>query len=384
MADTPTQTKFVATSASARGVKQARDTVYIRRVVSPKPPSPPPEQPACEDIIMEDPQPPALESTLPPESSSPVLITDDLPPGSPMKQDPLHLEQQSELIEPHPTLPTVNPFVMVTEPATPPSADEPISSGLRRTTRARRTADPASKVRSRPSTRRKATPCQFDDVFSGMSVTALKELTSSNTEKNQHYLAAKLETEVVRKEGARPESPAVKIRTVVQRQQEEKERERSERAKRRAKRHSNNESTLMSDVEASSEAGFSSSCDDQMEDVEDVANLGADGLPKHRRGAGDEEDYETPEKPLRNSQARRFDDRSGDNIDKTVNWDRGLFTLVYLDEVKLGTRQTFKENRTLKGILTPAAKVIISLRSFSNTGHSFCHYYSLRLFGLIP
>jgi hypothetical protein len=369
------------------GFKQGRDTVYIRRVVSPKPPSPPPEQPslepACEDTIMEDPQPPALKSTLPPGLSSPVLITCDLPPGSPMKQDPRHLEQ-SELIEPHPILPTPNPSIIVTEPATPPSANEPISSGLRRTTRARRTEDPASKVRSRPSTRRKATPCQFDDVFSGMSITALKELTSSNTEKNQHYLAAKLETEVVRKEGARPESPAVKIRTVVQRQQEEKEMERGERAKRRAKRRRNNQTTLLSDVEASSEAGFSSSCDDQMEDVEDVAILNADGLPKHRRGAGDEEDYVTPEKPLRNSQARRFDDRSGDNVDKTVNWDRGLFTLVYLDEVKLGTRQTFKENRTLKGILTPAAKVTISLGFFSDAGHSFCHYYPLRLFGLIP
>jgi len=215
-----------------------------------------------------------------------------------------------------------------------------------------------------------------------MSITALKELTSSNTEKNQHYLAAKLETEVVRKEGARPESPAVKIRTVVQRQQEEKERERGERAKRRAKRNGNNETTLMSDVEASSEAGFSSSCDDQTEDVEDVAIFNADGLLKHRRGAGDEEDYVTPEKPLRNSQARRIDDRSGDNNDKTVNWDRGLFTFVYLDEVKLGTRQTFKENRTLKGILTPAAKVTISF--FSGTGHSLCHHAPLRLFGLIP
>jgi len=41
-----------------------------------------------------------------------------------------------------------------------------------------------------------------------------------------------------------------------------------------------------------------------------------------------------------------------------VKWDRGLFTSVYLDEVKLGTRQPLKENRSLKGILAPTAKAL--------------------------
>lgn len=339
------------------------------------PPSPSqvPEQPsiepACEDTIMENCQslvPYSTEPTPPPESSSPVYIMNELTPGSPMKQDHLHTEQL-EPIESHSSVLAPNPIIQELE--IHPSINEPISSGLRRTTRSRRSADSANKVSSRTSTRRKAAPCQFDDVFSGMSITALKELTSSNTEKNQHYLAAKLETEVVRKEGPRPESPAVKIRTVVQKQQEEKEKERADRAKRRSKRNSNDD-TIMSDIEVSSDAGFSSSCEDHMEGVEDDMIFDPDRSPKHRRGAGDETDYETPEKPLRDVKARLFDDKPGDDNDRRVKWDRGLFTLVYLDEVKLGTRQTFKENRTLKGILAPAAKVTLCSIFLLNPGDS--------------
>ena len=80
-------------------------------------------------------------------------------------------------------------------------------------------------------------------------------------------------------------------------------------------------------------------------------------------GAGDEEDYVTPEKSLRGIRARLFDDSAGDKTmepHRRVKWDRGLYTLVYLDEVKLGSRQTLKENRILKGILAPTAKVCVS------------------------
>ena len=48
--------------------------------------------------------------------------------------------------------------------------------------------------------------------------------------------------------------------------------------------------------------------------------------------------------------------------------DRGLFTLVYIDDVKLGSRQTLKENRDLKGILAPAAKVRMGSVLFAHSG----------------
>jgi len=51
------------------------------------------------------------------------------------------------------------------------------------------------------------------------------------------------------------------------------------------------------------------------------------------------------------------DDQDGET-ERRVKWDRGLFTSVYLDEVKLGTRQPLKENRSLKGILAPTAKAL--------------------------
>jgi len=65
-----------------------------------------------------------------------------------------------------------------------------------------------------------------------MSAVALKALTFSNTTKNQQYFA-QVETEVIRKLGARPESPTTKVRTIMERQREEKGKERKERAARR-------------------------------------------------------------------------------------------------------------------------------------------------------
>ena len=263
-------------------------------------------------------------------------LSPPLSPGSSMIEDPpslLHdaLESQSK---PEPII-----------------ADKtPDASSLRRTTRSQRTA--VSEGSSRPlSTRRKPASSRMDDVFSGMSVTALKDLTISNTARNQQYLIAKLETEVVRKEGVRPESPAVKIRTIVQRQVEDKMKERAERAIRRARRSDGDMTS--SDIECSSDVGYSSPCEDR------PGESSHRSLTKHQRGPGDEEDYETPERHDRHKKTKLFVE--ADNLDseseRRVKWDRGLFTSVYLDEVKLGTRQPLKENRSLKGILAPTAKV---------------------------
>lgn len=183
-----------------------------------------------------------------------------------------------------------------------------------------------------------------DDIFSGMSMTALKALTANNTVRNQQYVVVNLETEIVRKEGARPESPAVKIKTIVQRQQEERVRQREERARRRARRHG--ETGVDGEEENGDDIGYESPS---------PGNEPHDTHPghaptKHMRGAGDEEDYETPLKNL-----------EGDVGKRRVKWDKGLFTEVFLDEVVPGTKVLAKENTTTKGCLTATAKVSFSL-----------------------
>jgi hypothetical protein len=159
-----------------------------------------------------------------------------------------------------------------------------------------------------------------------MSISTLKKLTISNTARNQEYLFAKLKTEVIRKEGARPERQVVKV---VQSEKEDQMKERAERAIRRARRSS--EDMISNDIEGGcSDVGYSE--DRSGESIP---------LPKHSRGPGDESDYDT-------------------SLLRRVKWDRVLFTSVYLDEVKLGTRQPFKESRSLKGIIAPTAKVCYS------------------------
>ena len=109
-----------------------------------------------------------------------------------------------------------------------------------------------------------------------------------------------------------------------------------------------------SDIEGCSDVGYSSPCEDR--------SGGSRPPTKHRRGPGDESDYETPERPDRHKKAKLIveADDQDDESERRVKWDRGLFTSVYLDEVKLGTRQPLKENRSLKGILAPTAKVCYS------------------------
>ncbi|CAA7271717.1 unnamed protein product [Cyclocybe aegerita] len=350
-----------STSAvSSKSKKPSGGTIRIRRVPDPlpKPPVVPqpnlpeiltPVEPGATIIVSKPRSPPQEQSneklrpvTLEPEVRS--VDNDHLPPGSPMKQDPPQNEHEKPAR-------VAAPAIVVTD--TTSTADSNVISGLRRTTRSRRivTHDviPESSSRSSTSRRKAAVSFHSDDVFSSMSITALKDLTTSNTVKNQQYLSAKLETEVIRREGLRPESPAVKIRTISQRQ-EEKERRREERAQRRARR---SDEMTSSDVEPSSDIGYSSPCEEESSDKK------GESLMKHQRGAGDEDDYETPERP--DCRRRLFDDRSTpvpQSPVRRVQWDRGLFTTVYIDEVKLGSRQTLKENRDLKGILAPTAKAL--------------------------
>ena len=193
---------------------------------------------------------------------------------------------------------------------------------------------------------------QMEMEFSGLSSVALKALTSSNTAKNQQNFVS-LATEVIRKDGCRPESPIMKVRTISQRQADEQSKGRSERAHRRARRSDDG----LSDIEGfSSDRGDSSVVEDEGEGDE---NRDEDvNLRKHRRGPGDEEDYETPVKLDRPLKRPRFQDETeAEKEKKRVKWDRGLYSEIYLDEIEVRPKKHPKEDLIKKGCLAPTAKV---------------------------
>ena len=187
-----------------------------------------------------------------------------------------------------------------------------------------------------------------------MSATALKNLTATNTVKNQAYLSVKLETAIIRKDGARPESPAVKIKTIAQREEDEKDRRKQERAARAARRSGESNASEVpgsSDIEPDSE--------EEDEEAMDTGGIGTpDGKPKHQRGAGEDEDYETPHRAFKRMRLTENGPEVMEDEKKRVKWDRGLFTVVFLDEVRLGSRPySSKSVPQSKGCLTSAAKV---------------------------
>ncbi|RDB21062.1 hypothetical protein Hypma_011585 [Hypsizygus marmoreus] len=263
-------------------------------------------------------------------------------------------------------------------PGSPAQQADGLTDGIRRrTTRVRKTINPTivadvfngTDVRTLPPRRRAAgqSSARPGTVFSGMSAVALKALTSSNTARNQKYLAAKLETEVIRKDGTRPESPTVKIRTISQRHQDEKSKQRKERAERRARRSGSGSPADQNEIEGRSDAGDSS-------DVDSGSDLDSQHSSpirrRHKRGPGDEDDYETPIKEPRLKRLKLGEDVGGSREnERRVKWDRGLFTTIYLDEVKLGTRRPPKDNIATKGCLAPTAKAL-PLDNLGNLPHA--------------
>ncbi|KAG6866899.1 hypothetical protein C0991_003814 [Blastosporella zonata] len=240
-------------------------------------------------------------------------------------------------------------------PSPDPIADiiAPPEDGVRRTTRVRKVLNPSlmtdafgsSDVKQR---RKPNAQSNLRNVsYSGMSATALRALTTSNTVRNQRYAAAKLKTQVIKREGDRPESPAVKIKTVSQREQDEKGRERKRRAARRA-RLSGEGVGKLSDEDGRSNSGS-----------EDESDWSSPPPERHKRGPGDEEDYKTPVRRFKRLKLGDGNDteESAEN-ERRVKWDRGLFTTIYLDQVKLGTRRPPKENIATKGCLAPTAKTL--------------------------
>ncbi|KAG1731899.1 hypothetical protein EDB19DRAFT_1912286 [Suillus lakei] len=189
------------------------------------------------------------------------------------------------------------------------------------------------------------------DGFMGMSAVALQALTTSNTTKNQEIFA-KLEREVIRKDGIRPESPAVKVRTISQKQREMRDRQRLARAERRARR--SEDGPGLSDGEGASEPG-------------DQSILGFDGehdendgvvWTKHRRGPGEVEDYETPDRSGRLFKRLRFGEGSQEEErePKRVKWHHGLSTEIYLDEVHPRPNSWTKNFIIEKSCLAPTSK----------------------------
>ncbi|KDQ60831.1 hypothetical protein JAAARDRAFT_31818 [Jaapia argillacea MUCL 33604] len=239
-----------------------------------------------------------------------------------------------------------------------PVADSDDTTGkVRRTSRQRKPTSYAEDVFGtvvttvRPLQPRRRQPVSRSEEkgFTGLSAVALRALTSTNTTKNQHC-HVKLETEVIRKPGPRPDSPTTKVRTILQKQQDEKGKDREARAQRRARRSEGS----VGDTDGYSEVDDLSMMDEGSSELESLALPG-----RHLKGPGDEEEYETPERPDRPSKRGRFDEAEESRGEKSVKWDRALQKTVYLDDPPPEPKDC-SSVVIPKPCLAPSAKVVSS------------------------
>lgn len=246
----------------------------------------------------------------------------------------------------------------------PAETMESNSAKARRTARSRTRTTPATTMTASRSSqsRRRVNNSTTSDVFNSMSAVALKALTNSNTVRNQQYIAAKIETEVIRKPGLRPTSPTVKVQTVLQRTQDEKSRERRERAQRRAQR---DEEMLQNGPAGTQQQPESPTLVALHLNIDhDTGDLGrCDG---HRRGAGDEEDYQPHDPQSKKRKVTNGLEHIEARNGRRVKWDKGLYTEVQLDEIQLGARLLHKHQATLKGCLAPTSKKAAQLDTMGN------------------
>lgn len=297
-------------------------------------------------------------------------------------------ELEIPVVEPTPPIPvppdvSTEPIPITVAPAPPASAEPPTEPAARqpstrRSTRPRRgtttaTTDvfgsvaPTSTARATPR-RRGPLPSELSGPFAGMSALALKTLTSANTTRNQQQVVT-IRTEVVHREGNRPDSPTTRVRSSLEQQKEM----RQERAERRARRSAG------SDLELGPESGGAGAGEGEANATEDKDRAGdvgtmsvdEEGLPvKHRRGPGDEEDYETPprsERPIKRLRLDGGEDEEGegemlrDALAKRVKWNKGLYTTVFLDDTPPSPKWNTNAVPSSKSCLTPAAKVRLHL-----------------------
>jgi hypothetical protein len=133
--------------------------------------------------------------------------------------------------------------------------------------------------------------------------TSLRNLTTSNTLRNQQYIGSSMEIKIIMKEGNRPASPTSKVRTVSDKQKDEKDKSREERAARRRMASGDGDQEMIDSVEASR---------------------------KHPRAAGDDEDYQTPLKAR--EQERMELDEPNEKAKKRVKWNVDLLQRFELDQ----------------------------------------------------
>ncbi|CAL1704786.1 unnamed protein product [Somion occarium] len=294
-------------------------------------------------------------------SPSPPVIDVDSPGPQPVL-GPI-TDQQPLIVPPVKLIEDTTDNQKGSEAATSETAQttEDAPRGVRRTTRARKPSHPPADVFGTitaveaPQPRRRTRAAIDSGAFSGMSALSLRSLTSANTQRNQNYVV-RLETEVVRVEGKRPDSPTTKVRTVLERQKADRILQRQERAERRAKRTAEGQA----DVTAES-VDF---------DEGDVSTVSAEPdsngvILKYRRGPGEDEDYETPPRPDRPVKRGRFEEedvqkKEEDALkdEKRVKWDRGLATTVYLRETPPKPARTHREETAKPGCLAPTAKTL--------------------------
>ncbi|CDO68342.1 hypothetical protein BN946_scf184799.g69 [Trametes cinnabarina] len=347
----------------ATGPIKARSAVHWKRPQTEIQQAPPPPAPV-------PPVPVSLKSPSP-ESTPGAFVPDVQPPvtePSPAKahEEPPPIPLTAPQSAPSVELPDGGP----SDP--PPDLKHKSGREHRRSTRSKRTQDhvpttdvfgivePAPTRSARTTqTRRKPgpLPSETGGPFAGMSALALKTLTSANTIKNQQQVVV-IKTEVVRKEGARPDSPTTKVRTALDRQREERMQQRKERAARRARRSGGDET---GDASIVGEGHADTGADASFVSVD----RDAEGQPlRHRRGPGDEDDYETPPRPERPVKRARFDGveaQGGEKEvvpEKRVKWDKGLHTTVYLDDTPPRPRRNKDAAPSQKGCLTSAAKAL--------------------------
>jgi len=295
--------------------------------------------------VAEKPPPSQIPIRSPPAPEPLALPDFQLPAAAETHIEPTRPEQEQIGIPDQPPVPLENENGSISARLRPRDTAEGDGgiSAVRRTTRSRggpsalleeATFGVTSISPSRPPPKKRLPP--DSSGFAGLSITALKNLTTDNTTKNQKVMSL-LETEIVKKEGKRPESPAVKLRTIAEKASEEKAKQRQERAQRRAKRSDGGE---IEPLDASGPL------------LEEVG--------RHRRGAGEEEDYESPERPVRPLKRPKADGSDEVEIvmvkERRVQWDRLLFSAVFIDDIP--EKPSPPPEQTLgKGCLSQAAKV---------------------------
>ncbi|KAI9064367.1 hypothetical protein FKP32DRAFT_1591785 [Trametes sanguinea] len=315
-----TKSFAMASPAKASGPIKARSAVNWKRPQTetqpgPPPPSPVVSAPAALKPPTPEPTPTPAVSDAQPAAEQPTSVKEPELSAPVSSSAPEALASQE--------LPDAGPSMVTTE------ASKSSSRQHRRSTRSKRsqddvptadvfnTVEPAPARAARTShTRRKPGPfpSEVNGPFAGMSALALKTLTSANTIKNQQQVAV-IKTEVIRKEGARPDSPTTKVRTALEKQREERTQQRKERAERRARRSGGDEAG------DTSTAGDGQAAAGEAEVDVDASFMSVDrdpeGVPvRHRRGPGDEGDYETPPRPERPAKRLRFDGADAQESEK--------------------------------------------------------------------